>query len=74
MDPTVCYDEFLDALKAGRLSVACDRADDLEGWFRKGGFVPPKLQTRKMSGSVLTGMFFKTSLVLMWARSDIEDD
>jgi hypothetical protein len=74
MDPALCYDEFFDALKAGRLSEACDRADDLEQWFRKGGFVPPKLEARKMSAPLLAEMFFQTSLVLMWARSDIEDD
>lgn len=41
MDPTQCYLEMYEAMKAGDLHTARERAVALREWFDRGGFPPP---------------------------------
>jgi hypothetical protein len=74
MDPNATYDDFLYALKRGRIGTASDKAEELSDWLNNGGFVPDELKKRKLSAGVLVEMFSNVNLVLMWARADLEDD
>lgn len=40
MDPTACYLEMYEAMKAGDHETARERATALEEWLARGGFYP----------------------------------
>jgi hypothetical protein len=75
VDPNVAYGLFLAALKDGRVGEAADAADNLSDWLLRGGFIPAGLKAHGgLSGKAYGEMFSTVSLVLMWARSDLDDD
>jgi hypothetical protein len=41
MDPTQCYLEMYEAMRAGDLITARERALALRNWLSRGGFSPP---------------------------------
>jgi len=75
VDPNVAYGLFLAALKDGRVGEAASAADTLSAWLLRGGFIPAGLAGYGgLSGKTYGEMFSTVSLVLMWARSDLDDD
>jgi len=42
MDPTVCYLEMYEAMKAKDFATARERAVALRAWLDRGGFYPPR--------------------------------
>lgn len=50
MDPTQCYLEMYEAMKAGDYATARERALALRGWLAKGGFFPPNYSETEVRG------------------------
>jgi len=50
MDPTVTWDEMLDAFGEEDWTTAVERAEGLLAWFRQGGF-PPVVSVGKSDGN-----------------------
>ena len=50
MDPTQCYLEMFEAMKAGDFATARERALALKEWLDKGGFSPPNYTAEEVRG------------------------
>lgn len=50
MDPTQCYLEMFEAMKAGDFATARERALDLKEWLDRGGFYPPNYTGTEVRG------------------------
>jgi hypothetical protein len=52
MDPKQCYLEMLEAMEAGDLATARERALDLQNWLNRGGFPPPNFSIAEVEASL----------------------
>jgi hypothetical protein len=46
MDPDACWRDLVEAIQESDYKTAGERAEDLLGWMKRGGF-PPKINPRK---------------------------